>query len=175
MGARRSAAGDHLHVANAVILAIDCGLSAVKVSIADLDGQILARERVAYPTVRQGDKAEQEPADWWRSIAAALARLPQRGEISVSSRLAICTASFLLTKCCSRSCHVSRYTTAAARSFWHRSIPGASSSRRASYSTQAFLGKASFGSLRKGLLYLTGPPPCWRPRIMFRQGLLAAS
>jgi xylulokinase len=66
-----------------VILAIDCGLSAVKLSIADREGQIVARERVAYPTVVRMGVAEQDPDEWWRAIATAAARLPQLEQVAV--------------------------------------------------------------------------------------------
>jgi xylulokinase len=66
-----------------VILVIDCGLSAVKISVADTDGRVVARERAPYTTLHQHDVSEQQPADWWGALESALARAPHRREISV--------------------------------------------------------------------------------------------
>lgn len=66
-----------------MILVIDCGLSAVKLSVADTDGQLIASIRVPYPTARRGEACEQEPADWWDAIHRAVMQLPQRKQITV--------------------------------------------------------------------------------------------
>jgi xylulokinase len=66
-----------------VILVIDCGLSAVKISIADGDGRLVAWERAPYPTVRRTEVSEQDPADWWGALERAVARVPHRRDVSV--------------------------------------------------------------------------------------------
>ena len=67
-----------------MILAIDCGLSAVKVALSDLAGNVIAIERAPYPTHNGKLTGEQDPADWWRALQAACSRLPREARRQVS-------------------------------------------------------------------------------------------
>lgn len=66
-----------------MILVIDCGLSTVKAVLATREGEIIGSEREPYPTLFEGERAEQSPADWWTALAAACERLPDRRRVSV--------------------------------------------------------------------------------------------
>jgi xylulokinase len=66
-----------------VILAIDCGLSFVKVALATADGAIVDSAREPHSTVRGGGRAEQDPEGWLTALAAALARIERRSEATV--------------------------------------------------------------------------------------------
>jgi len=55
------------------ILGIDLGTSQLKALLATPDGQVLGRGTAPYPVTIPGkDKAETNPADWWRAAAAAV-------------------------------------------------------------------------------------------------------
>lgn len=60
-----------------MIMAIDCGLSSVKIALARDDGLIELIEREPYPTLLDGAVAEQAPQDWWDALCAACARIPK--------------------------------------------------------------------------------------------------
>ena len=78
------------------ILAIDLGTSGPKVAWATVQGEVLAHEFEATPTLLlpQGG-AEQRPADWWNAIKIALARLLDRHLIALDDLAAIsCTAQW---------------------------------------------------------------------------------
>lgn len=55
------------------VLGIDLGTSEAKVALVGLDGALLGLGRAGYATSTGPDgRAEQDPRDWWRAIAAAV-------------------------------------------------------------------------------------------------------
>ncbi|TKK91459.1 sugar kinase [Herbidospora galbida] len=58
-----------------MIAGLDVGTSAVKALITDAEGRIVARGQASHPTHRPGPgRVEQDPDDWWRGAAEALAQ-----------------------------------------------------------------------------------------------------
>ncbi|WP_062357702.1 FGGY family carbohydrate kinase [Herbidospora yilanensis] len=58
-----------------MIAGLDVGTSAVKALITDAEGRIVAHGQACHPTHRPGPgQVEQDPDDWWRAAAEALAR-----------------------------------------------------------------------------------------------------
>lgn len=58
------------------ILAIDLGTGGPKVALVDVEGRVVAHEVETTTTILEPpDLAEQDPADWWRAITAAVQRL----------------------------------------------------------------------------------------------------
>jgi xylulokinase len=66
-----------------VILAVDCGLSAVKLTLATREGAVVQVEREPYPTSFARDRAEQQPGDWWRALQVACRRIEKRGRVEL--------------------------------------------------------------------------------------------
>ena len=61
------------------ILTFDIGTSAVKASLFDDRAQLIATAQSSYPTYYPAPSyAEQDPADWWRSAAAAAGKLREQ-------------------------------------------------------------------------------------------------
>lgn len=58
-----------------LVLGIDVGTTAVKAGLFDERGTPRGLARASYPTARRDDLVEQDPADWWRALAAALGDL----------------------------------------------------------------------------------------------------
>ena len=62
-------------------LGIDLGTSAVKALVQDATGTVLAKARVAYPTLTpRPNRAEQSPDDWWTAVLKAIADVRDRLE-----------------------------------------------------------------------------------------------
>ena len=76
-------ADNPLHLVRAMILAVDCGLSAVKVTSATREGRTVQVEREPYPTDHTGIHAEQNPEDWWRALRNALGRIRERQRVEI--------------------------------------------------------------------------------------------
>ncbi|MDX6641735.1 MAG: xylulokinase [Solirubrobacteraceae bacterium] len=66
-----------------MILVVDCGLSFVKVALADRAGRIVHSDREAYRTTREDGRAEQDPEDWWRALRVMTARLPEPSSVEM--------------------------------------------------------------------------------------------
>jgi xylulokinase len=72
------------------ILAIDLGTSGPKVAVVTTQGEVIAYEFEATPTLLlPNGGAEQRPADWWNGIKIALARLLDRRLIPLDDFAAI--------------------------------------------------------------------------------------
>ncbi len=56
------------------LIGVDVGTTAVKAVMSDLQGRRLAEYAARYPTARAGAVVEQDPAEWWGHVAAALAQ-----------------------------------------------------------------------------------------------------
>lgn len=70
------------------VLGLDLGTSEAKAALVGLDGTLLGMGRAGYPTASDHDgAAEQDPRDWWRSIAAAVRSLA--GVVASADVLAI--------------------------------------------------------------------------------------
>jgi len=78
------------------ILAIDLGTSGPKVALVTMQGEVIAHEFEATPTLLlPNGGAEQRPADWWSAIKMTLARLLDRRLISLNDLAAIsCTTQW---------------------------------------------------------------------------------
>ncbi len=78
------------------ILAIDLGTSGPKVALVTMQGEVIAYEFEAIPTLLlPNGGAEQRPADWWQAIKVALARLLDRRLIPLDDLAAIsCTTQW---------------------------------------------------------------------------------
>jgi xylulokinase len=78
------------------ILAIDLGTSGPKVALVTTQGEVIAYEFEATPTLLlPNGGAEQRPADWWQGIKTALARLLDRRLIPLDGLAAIsCTTQW---------------------------------------------------------------------------------
>lgn len=58
------------------IVAIDIGTTGAKAALVGQNGQVLAHGYAAYPTqTGEGNRVEQQPADWWDATCVALAHL----------------------------------------------------------------------------------------------------
>jgi xylulokinase len=70
------------------LLGIDVGTTAVKATVVDERGDVLASASVPYPTdfVRPS-WVEQDPEDWWRAAVAALARIAMETGAAVLDRV----------------------------------------------------------------------------------------
>lgn len=66
-----------------MILVVDCGLSSVKLTVFSRDGARVEHARESYPTMLRGDRAEQNPLDWWRALGVAAARLGRLCEVEI--------------------------------------------------------------------------------------------
>ena len=65
------------------VLAIDLGTGGPKVALVALDGTVAdAAFEPVEVLIGEGGAAEQRPADWWRAIVAAAARLDRGGEVA---------------------------------------------------------------------------------------------
>jgi xylulokinase len=80
-------------MADAALLGIDLGTTAVKTGVIGMGGQVLAQTHERYPTTRAagGGRAEQDPDDWLRLIRSALADLERGGAIAHCAALALCS------------------------------------------------------------------------------------
>lgn len=78
------------------ILAIDLGTSGPKVGVVTTQGEVIAHEFEATPTLLlPNGGAEQRPEDWWRAIKIALARLLDQQLIPLDDLAAIsCTTQW---------------------------------------------------------------------------------
>ena len=78
------------------ILAIDLGTSGPKVALVTTQGEVIAYEFEATPTLLlPNGGAEQHPEDWWRAIKVALARLLDRRLVPLDDLAAIsCTTQW---------------------------------------------------------------------------------
>lgn len=78
------------------ILAIDLGTSGPKVALVSTQGEVIAYEFEAIPTILLANGgAEQRPDDWWHAIKIATARLLDRRLIALENLVAIsCTAQW---------------------------------------------------------------------------------
>ncbi len=73
-----------------VILAIDLGTSGPKVALVTTQGEVIAFDFEATPTLLlPKGGAEQRPADWWQGIQLALARLLDRHLVPLDDLVAI--------------------------------------------------------------------------------------
>src|SRR5262249_50651060 len=66
------------HLERRMIAVIDCGLSALKLSLVDERGIVTDSVGEGYPTRRTSDRAEQDPDDWWLALVRATHRLRRR-------------------------------------------------------------------------------------------------
>jgi xylulokinase len=57
------------------VLALDLGTGRLKAGIVDLEGAVRAWAIGPYDTVADGDRTEQDPADWWDVLVAEMRRL----------------------------------------------------------------------------------------------------
>jgi xylulokinase len=87
------------------VLAIDLGTSGPKVAVVTTQGEVIAYEFEAMPTLLlPGGGAEQRPADWWQGIKIALARLLDRRLMPLDDLAAIsCTTQWSGTVAVDRS------------------------------------------------------------------------
>lgn len=78
-----------------LLLGIDLGTSAVKVSVARVDGTVVGNGTASYPVIRpRPDRAEQEPEDWWTAIREAVAAALRMaagagGSLAIADRIAV--------------------------------------------------------------------------------------
>jgi xylulokinase len=79
-----------------IVLAIDLGTSGPKVALVTTQGEVIAYDFEATPTLLlPGGGAEQRPADWWQGIQLALARLLDRHLVPFDDLIAIsCTTQW---------------------------------------------------------------------------------
>jgi xylulokinase len=62
------------------VLGIDLGTSSVKVVVLDRDGRVVSHAAAGYEVARpRAGWAETDPADWWRAVEEAVARVPTDG------------------------------------------------------------------------------------------------
>lgn len=64
------------------VLVIDCGSSALKATVFDKAGKVLASVDAGYPDARSEHR--RDPDDWWRATIDAASRLPREGIGAVS-------------------------------------------------------------------------------------------
>lgn len=64
-----------------MIAVIDCGLSALKLSLLDEHGAAVEVISESYPTRHAADRAEQDPQDWWHALGRATHKLKRRTEV----------------------------------------------------------------------------------------------
>lgn len=70
------------------LIGIDVGTTSVKAVMITLEGERIGESAAAYPTHRDGEKAEQDPQDWLRLVRAALQDFAGKGHVR-----AICLTS----------------------------------------------------------------------------------
>ncbi|MEO8758119.1 MAG: FGGY-family carbohydrate kinase [Devosia sp.] len=76
----------------ATLIGIDVGTTAVKAVLVTLDGHRLADFSRPHPMHRAGaNAAEQDPADWMRSVLAALTSFAERRDLSGLAGIGICS------------------------------------------------------------------------------------
>ncbi|MBN9021190.1 MAG: xylulokinase, partial [Rhizobiales bacterium] len=72
-----------------VILACDVGTSSLKLAAFDAAGRLLASAQRGYPTATPHPGwTEQDPEDWLRAFAAAVAELDAGGHVAGASAIA---------------------------------------------------------------------------------------
>lgn len=63
-----------------MVLGIDLGTTEAKAAVVGLDGRLAGMGRASYPLHRgPGGRAEQDPADWWAAITAAVRAIDRGG------------------------------------------------------------------------------------------------
>ena len=76
----KARSADSLPRSKALLLGIDFGTGGCKVTAIGVDGSFAGEASVEYPTYHDHPGwSEQEPADWWRALGEALAKLAQKG------------------------------------------------------------------------------------------------
>lgn len=91
-GVQRFAQRFQTGMASATLIGIDIGTTSVKAVMIGLDGQRIAQTASPYPTHRPGPGlVEQDPADWWHLVLAALTRFA--ADPACGSVRAICLTS----------------------------------------------------------------------------------
>ncbi|MFE7133647.1 FGGY-family carbohydrate kinase [Streptomyces sp. NPDC057638] len=72
-------------------LGIDLGTQGVRATVADTDGTVLGTGAAPLSSHRDGDRHEQDPADWWAAVATACRRALRTG--ARPRALAVCSTS----------------------------------------------------------------------------------